>query len=76
MARGYKPTKKGLMDFLNFAIEVAQIARPEYKNVSEGEALQASGTLGVAGAHGKVYLMHSTLTPGGACGPAEALARV
>ena len=43
MARGYKPTKKGLMDFLNFAVEVAQIARPEFKNVSEGEALTLIG---------------------------------
>ena len=43
MARGYKPTKKGLTDFLNFAVEVAQIARPEYENVSEGEALTLIG---------------------------------
>jgi hypothetical protein len=43
MARGYKPTKKSIQDFLGFAVEVARIARPEYTDVSEQEALTLVG---------------------------------
>ncbi len=43
MARGYKPTKKSIMDFLDFAVEVAQIAHPEYQNVEKQEALTLVG---------------------------------